>query len=450
MLACPFAVSDFSDADPADSGEMESLKGADLLAKAVDGVLELDKDYYLTDNALSISSDLTIIGNDHKIYGRILPDKIADGDEGLLTIVMENVVIDGGRSANGSGTGFGFIGVHSQNQGKETEGAVRELSITMKGCTVQNFYGKGVYITNGKYIDIDNCIFKDVIDKDETNDSGDHAIDLCIGGVNDAEIIITNNTFIGKVGNNASIQVQQRNPNNGTDDNAGDWGSFPQGTSIKSVYIAYNDFSQVDRNPMDKTEPVAAPADIRLGGWPKADNDMRTYTKAFPATIIASGPTEVVSCTEFGATGNNSPDYDVKITLSNGSEFQVDGEYDENASQAVIDYSLKSGSAVLSGYVPEYMDITFEKGASAVLQDLENYGTVNSVDNNVSGTSIKGSPVVNTNTQPSTSWDDDEDLPPYIPSQSSNDDDTVTIVASAAAAAVAAILAVFLVIDRKG
>ena len=155
MLACPFAVSDFSDADPADSGEMESLKGADLLAKAVDGVLELDKDYYLTDNALSISSDLTIIGNDHKIYGRILPDKIADGDEGLLTIVMENVVIDGDRSANGSGTGFGFIGVHSQNQGKETEGAVRELSITMKGCTVQNFYGKGVYITNGKYIDID-------------------------------------------------------------------------------------------------------------------------------------------------------------------------------------------------------------------------------------------------------------------------------------------------------
>ena len=44
---------------------------------------------------------------------------------------------------------------------------------------------------------------------------------------------------------------------------------------------------------------------------------------------------------------------------------------------------------------------------------------------------------------------DDDELPPYIPSQSSNDDDTVTIVACAAAAAVAAILAVFLVIDRK-
>ena len=46
-------------------------------------------------------------------------------------------------------------------------------------------------------------------------------------------------------------------------------------------------------------------------------------------------------------------------------------------------------------------------------------------------------------------YDDDEDLPPFIPTQPAEDDDTVTIVACAAAAAVAAILAVFLVIDRK-
>ena len=45
------------------------------------------------------------------------------------------------------------------------------------------------------------------------------------------------------------------------------------------------------------------------------------------------------------------------------------------------------------------------------------------------------------------SWDDDE-LPPFIPTQDS-DDDSVTIVACAAAAAVAAIMAVFLIIDRK-
>ena len=45
------------------------------------------------------------------------------------------------------------------------------------------------------------------------------------------------------------------------------------------------------------------------------------------------------------------------------------------------------------------------------------------------------------------SWDDEE-LPPFIPTQDS-DDDSVTIVACAAAAAVAAIMAVFLIIDRK-
>ena len=47
-------------------------------------------------------------------------------------------------------------------------------------------------------------------------------------------------------------------------------------------------------------------------------------------------------------------------------------------------------------------------------------------------------------------YDDEEDLPPFIPTQPAEEDDTVTIVACAAAAAVAAILAVFLVIDRKG
>ena len=52
--------------------------------------------------------------------------------------------------------------------------------------------------------------------------------------------------------------------------------------------------------------------------------------------------------------------------------------------------------------------------------------------------------------EPSPGYDDDEDLPPFIPTQPAEDDDTVTIVACAAAAAVAAIMAVFLIIDRKG
>lgn len=55
-----------------------------------------------------------------------------------------------------------------------------------------------------------------------------------------------------------------------------------------------------------------------------------------------------------------------------------------------------------------------------------------------------------TNPNPSSpGYDDDEDLPPFVPTQPAEEDNTVTIVACAAAAAVAAILAVFLVIDRK-
>ena len=65
------------------------------------------------------------------------------------------------------------------------------------------------------------------------------------------------------------------------------------------------------------------------------------------------------------------------------------------------------------------------------------------------GYNLVGGVVKNESTsQPS--WDDDEDLPPFIPAQPAEDDDTVTIVACAAAAAVAAIMAVFLIIDRKG
>ena len=50
---------------------------------------------------------------------------------------------------------------------------------------------------------------------------------------------------------------------------------------------------------------------------------------------------------------------------------------------------------------------------------------------------------------PTPGWSDDDELPPFIPTQTGGDGDTVTIVACAAAAAVAAIMAVFLIIDRK-
>lgn len=102
------------------------------------------------------------------------------------------------------------------------------------------------------------------------------------------------------------------------------------------------------------------------------------------------------------------------------------------------------------------VELSFGDGTKAI-SDIENFtlSSVSSkadtglVDADTSGVDIVPETEPTPEPIPTPGYDDDEDLPPYIPSQSSNDDDTVTIVACAAAAAVAAILAVFLVIDRK-
>lgn len=102
--------------------------------------------------------------------------------------------------------------------------SVRQLDLTVKDCTVQNFEGKGMYITNGQKLTVEGCTFNNVRGSQETINYGDHAIDLCIGGVENAEIRIVGNTFVGMSGQNTCIQIQQRNPNGSTDDNPGDGG----------------------------------------------------------------------------------------------------------------------------------------------------------------------------------------------------------------------------------
>ena len=218
--------------------------------------------------------------------------------------------------------------------------SARQLDLTVKDCTVQKFEGKGMYINNGQKVTVEGCTFIDVGGSQETINYGDHAIDLCIGSVENAEIRIVGNTFVGMSGQNTCIQIQQRNPNSSTDDNPGDWWGFDVDTSIKSAYITGNDFTQ-----------SKSPADVRLSSWPKA-GDERTFTKAFPATIVAETATKVVSCTELGGNGNNSPLQDMNVKLNAGAEFSVDGAYDYDAKEAALGYNLESGVATLSGYVP--------------------------------------------------------------------------------------------------
>ena len=102
------------------------------------------------------------------------------------------------------------------------------------------------------------------------------------------------------------------------------------------------------------------------------------------------------------------------------------------------------------------MNLTFGNDTT-VISDIDNFtlsglfpGSDDTyVDIDESNAVINPEPEPTPEPTPTPGYDDEEDLPPFIPAQSSNDDDTVTIVACAAAAAVAAILAVFLVIDRK-
>ena len=121
---------------------------------------------------------------------------------------------------------------------------------------------------------------------------------------------------------------------------------------------------------------------------------------------------------------------------------------------------IDEGVAINNNYIQaEYMmfnrqgDIKVTSEGNKQDVDHPNQGFDKDINGGAGGVTdlevvIEGEDVNSTEMPPTAG--DDEDLPPFIPTQPADDDDTVTIVACAAAAAVAAILAVFLVIDRKG
>ena len=108
------------------------------------------------------------------------------------------------------------------------------------------------------------------------------------------------------------------------------------------------------------------------------------------------------------------------------------------------DYTLRSGSIVVT-LTDTFLDRLRAEGDSA--QSLSIQYMQGDVKQKITyGLEVGSDDQTPDFTPPS--YDDDE-LPPFIPSQTGGDDDTATIVACAAAAAVAAIMAVFLIIDRK-
>ena len=455
MILCPLAMSNFSDAAEDSDTKMNSateITANELLKKIEENGnnFTLDTDYYLKDGStkLVFQNNTVLDGAGHTIYGSIGADCILNDDESpTVKVEIKDLTLNGDRKGTIASLSQG-INVQNQRGNNDSSASednqIRFLDLSLDGCKITNFTWKGLYLTNTERLVVNNCEFENIATVEEDIKSGDHAIDVVLVEVQGAEIAITNNKFIGHVGANASIQIQQRGSDN-TDDQATDMDPQVNAT-INSVLISGNDFSKV----------TSTDVDIRLGSWPKT-GDERTYSKAFPSTIMASPGVETVvaSCTENGTNGVSNPDYNVFVTLSGGSSFSTVGSTTTDADDritGIVDYFIESGSAVLSGYVPEYMSITVEKDATAVMNNLENHGAVYGYDNNITGTST-GNAIDNTDTviTPPT-WDDDDDyIPPIVPSQTedSGDDDSVTIVACAAATVVAALLAAFLIIDRK-
>ena len=265
------------------------------------------------------------------------------------------------------------------------------------------------------------------------NTKGDYTVDVSLVGITGATISITNCEFSGDCGDKAVIKITQRVGKNMASDDVSTDIDGNKAATISSATLTNNTFYS------DNT-----PVDIMLGSRVSSNTSgAKSYTSAFNVEVISSGETCVARST--------GVDQRMDITLSNGSKLVSDGAINEATSSLTgfSAFTLESGSAVISGYIPETATLSIAQAASAsVGVSLKSDGMIYTVNNNLSG-SVDGK-VQNTDVAVNPGYDDDEDLPPYIPSQSSNDDDTVTIVACAAAAAVAAILAVFLVIDRKG
>ena len=441
MLACPFVVIDSSDVDAVDLTGVEVITYSEMQEKAAEngGVYTLTQNIRI-DNSTTpnyISQDITIDGQkQYTIYGMIKLDTGNTNETSMLNVTICNLTLDGDGTSS-------TYGIHSQNQGEKDPSGFRTVDLTVDNCTIQNFANKGIYITNCQNLLVKNCTFKNVASSTETISSGDHAVDVVLCNVTGATIEFNNNKFVGNVGHNAAIQVQQRGgPNSGIDDNPGDIKeSFTTPATIEYAWFIDNDFTESN-----------AEADIRLGSWPSEDKGIRTYSKAFDTRIVSGGETVVASCVELGSEGLYKKNLDLQVGMADGSVLQTVGSTSdsEGTTTGVLDLYIESGSAKISGILQEFMSVDVGENATAVLDNLDNRGKIVSYNNNVSGKPVSGNPVENISTEPPVSSDDDEDLPPFIPSQSSNDDDTVTIVACAAAAAVAAILAVFLVIDRKG
>ena len=426
MLACPFVVSSESAADADSYDSIDFVNMNELPNLSDSDTFTFTQDYRPTSGNTSnrtINHSIEIDGAGKTLYGGFSFDwKVDEGESETYDVVIKNLTLDGHFVENG-------YGISTSN---EKDMPVRAVNLTLENCIIKNFTSKGLYMTSFQSLIVKNCTFIDNATGEDTNIKGDYAFDVNLIGVQNATIEITGCTFSGNCGEKSAVKITQRGVNDESDDKNGF--TITEPASVEYVRMSGNTFATTDRTN----------ADITLGSR-IADNTSgnKSYTTAFDVDIVADGTTRVTKSSAVGEYMN--------IVLTDGSNLTSTSEIVTGTEQTGKSaFVLESGSAVISGYIPSSISLSIAQDATASVgaNGLKSDGMIYTVNNNLSG-NVEGK-VENTEVtvNPPVSGDDDE-LLPFIPSQSSNDD-TVTIVACAAAAAVAAILAVFLVIDRKG
>ena len=392
-------------------------------------------------------SELVIDGGNHTLYGEIWfnsYDKNPSHAPANYKVTIKDLTLNGDLG-NDTYIPYGIVSM-DQNPNPDNT-APTPINLTMIDCVVQNYSHKGIYLTSVSNLDIDNltirnCAFTPGYNTGATSPtdptfqyytSGDYAIDIDITGMVGTTIDINDVEFVERCGYLAAMKIAQR----------GGTGDSDKGTaSIESVNLSNLNFTAC------KTE---SGKDILIGSEPayNAENQsegLRSYNSSFPVNFTAMTPTTL------SYWGDElTPENNLSFDLSADAHLSVSAspaKGEAGSSTGSVGITLDRGSATASGKLGTNMSLTAGSGTSIAFVDFQNTG-----GNTIrieSGADYSGDAGDNVYVEPTpTPGYDDEELPPFVPTQPAEDDNTVTIVACAAAAAVAAILAVFLVIDRK-
>lgn len=229
-----------------------TLEDAIANAQSGDTILLLD-DVTLTNNSytVEVGKSITIDGqNKYEIKGTFVCEAKSNTANQETHLTLKNLTMDGSNLAN-STSNFA-VNSNSNAQDAKRDNVV-DLYLVIENCTIQNYGGKGLYLTNARVLTINNCEFKgNATDTTAPNIRGDYTIDLNLVAVENSVIEIEDTTFDSNAGAKAAIKVTARGLNDGT------WASDISGdsASISSLTITECTFNQTKGD---------GAVDIRLG-----------------------------------------------------------------------------------------------------------------------------------------------------------------------------------------